>query len=338
MAHAAMGPLLPRGRQPRRCRRVLAPGACDLAARGQTVRLSSTTPRRCAGWRRAARPACRCCPGPPGRPGDVVIEAFGCDPPPAFVAAWPPCEPPVWINLEYLSAEPYVERSHGLPSPQPNGLTKWFFYPGFTARTGGLLREPGAVRRAFDGRGWLAAQGWAPLPGERVVSLFCYDNPALPTCCRPGRPADAAAADTGPAQAQVQRCRTGGARGRPALAGPARLRPPCWSAATSTSCAARTPCARPLGRRAHGVAGLPAARRRPLRQARGHARLAWQALPEVAALWRAWNGWPGLAWPGLPAHGTPGGGPRAWRTRLLAQDDLATQLLAFVSGKARAAC
>lgn len=52
----------------------------------------------------------------------------------------------VWINLEYLSAEPYVERSHGLPSPvmsgPARGLTKWFFYPGFTARTGGLIREP----------------------------------------------------------------------------------------------------------------------------------------------------------------------------------------------------
>jgi hypothetical protein len=36
---------------------------------------------------------------------------------------------------------------HGLPSPvlsgPAQGCTKWFFYPGFTAETGGLLREPG---------------------------------------------------------------------------------------------------------------------------------------------------------------------------------------------------
>ena len=115
-----------------------------------------------------------------------MVEAFGCDPPPAFAAAMAARDagaglrPPVWINLEYLSAEAYVERSHGLASPQQSGpgrgLTKWFFYPGFTARTGGLLREAdlAAQQRAFDRSAWLAAQGLAPAPGERLVSLFCY--------------------------------------------------------------------------------------------------------------------------------------------------------------------
>jgi uncharacterized repeat protein (TIGR03837 family) len=98
----------------------------------------------------------------------------------------PGLRPPVWINLEYLSAEAYVERSHGLASPQMAGpaigLMKWFFYPGFTRRTGGLLREAGllAERAGFDRAAWLAGHGWAARPGERVVSLFCYDNPALP--------------------------------------------------------------------------------------------------------------------------------------------------------------
>src|SRR5262249_43250484 len=88
---------------------------------------------------------------------------------------------PVWINLEYLSAEDYVERSHGLPSPQHNGLTKWFFYPGFTPRTGGLLREAAlvAVRERFDREAWLAPPGLTLRPGERVVTLFSYANPAL---------------------------------------------------------------------------------------------------------------------------------------------------------------
>jgi len=86
------------------------------------------------------------------------------------------------INLEYLSAEPYVERSHGLPSPQRNGLVKWFYYPGFTPRTGGLLREPGLLdaRAAFDRSAWLAGHGITVRPGERVVTLFCYDNAAVP--------------------------------------------------------------------------------------------------------------------------------------------------------------
>ena len=117
-------------------------------------------------------------------PGDVVVEAFGCDPAPAFLAAMAATDdaakPPVWINLEYLSAEPYVERSHALASPQMNGpargLTKWFFYPGFTARTGGLLREPAlaAEQAVFDREAWLSAQGIELHAGERLVSVFCY--------------------------------------------------------------------------------------------------------------------------------------------------------------------
>ena len=120
-------------------------------------------------------------------PGEVVVETFGCDPPPAWVARMAARRPaPLWINLEYLSAEPYVEHSHGLPSPQSSGpgagLIKWFFYPGFTAHTGGLLREPGLLqrKRAFDAAAWLASRHIVRRPGERVVSLFCYENPALP--------------------------------------------------------------------------------------------------------------------------------------------------------------
>lgn len=116
--------------------------------------------------------------------GDVLIEAFGCDIPPPWVLAVskPQAE---WINLEYLSAESYVERSHGLPSPVLTGplagRTKRFFYPGFTEKTGGLLREPDLQHRQqqFDRATWLAAQGIAH-HGEELVSLFCYENAALP--------------------------------------------------------------------------------------------------------------------------------------------------------------
>ena len=119
-------------------------------------------------------------------PGSVVIEAFGCAPPDRFVARMAAAQPrPVWINLEYLSAEPYVERSHGLRSPQNSGpgrgLNKWFFYPGFTAGTGGLLgTEPAQPRDLAADQAWLADQGWAAAPGERAVTLFAYANPALP--------------------------------------------------------------------------------------------------------------------------------------------------------------
>lgn len=103
-------------------------------------------------------------------PGDVVIESFACELPPSFVAAMATkSKSPVWLNLEYLSAEDWVARCHGLPSPHPTlPLTKYFFFPGFVAGTGGLIREGGAD---FGRHG---------LGGALAISLFCYENPALP--------------------------------------------------------------------------------------------------------------------------------------------------------------
>ena len=116
---------------------------------------------------------------------DVLIEGFGCDPAPELVARFAERPGIAWINLEYLSAEPYVERLHGLPSPvfkgPGSGLTKRFFYPGFTSATGGLLREPDLMERRsrFDRASWLSARQIPWRQDERLVSLFCYEPPAL---------------------------------------------------------------------------------------------------------------------------------------------------------------
>ncbi len=156
--------------------------AADLGARGQSVRLRVDDATALAWMAPQGAPGVQVVPWDSDtEPGDVVIEAFGCDPPPAFVAAMARRQPPpLWINLEYLSAEAYVKRSHGLRSPQlarpGRGLDKWFFYPGFEPGTGGLLREDGLMdeRHRFDGRAWLQSRGLAPQAGERVASLFCY--------------------------------------------------------------------------------------------------------------------------------------------------------------------
>ncbi len=76
-------------------------------------------------------------------PFDVVIEAFACNPPPLYVEAMATRQPkPVWINLEYLSAEAWVDEIHGMASQhQRLPLTKYFFCPGFTEVSGGLIRE-----------------------------------------------------------------------------------------------------------------------------------------------------------------------------------------------------
>lgn len=83
-------------------------------------------------------------PAPVYPPGDVVIEAFNCELPESFVKTMV-IKDSLWINLEYLSAEPWVDACHALPSLQSNGLKKFFFFPGFTPLTGGLLREPGLL-------------------------------------------------------------------------------------------------------------------------------------------------------------------------------------------------
>jgi uncharacterized repeat protein (TIGR03837 family) len=172
--------------------------AVALAGQGESVRLwiddpsalAWMAPGGCEGvtvvaWTNAtAGSQANVAPAP-----DVLIEAFGCDPSPELVERFARQAPRSgsmhrWINLEYLSAEPYVERLHGLPSPvfkEPGaGLTKHFFYPGFTSATGGLLREPDlmARRKRFDRGAWLAQQG-IPWRGERLVALFCYEPPAL---------------------------------------------------------------------------------------------------------------------------------------------------------------
>ena len=119
-----------------------------------------------------------------GAAAQLVIEAFACALPDAYVQAMATrLPPPAWINLEYLSAEPWVASHHGLPSPHPRlPLTKYFFFPGFSAGTGGLLREADLLdrrRRAAPHRAWAELELPAPLQGQTQVSLFCYDNPAL---------------------------------------------------------------------------------------------------------------------------------------------------------------
>ena len=106
------------------------------------------------------------------RVADVVIEAFACDLPEAYIQRMAQADnKPCWINLEYLTAESWAESCHGLASPHPSlPLVKHFYFPGFTARSGGLLREHGAM---------------AAEPAERCsnspehvlkISLFSYDT------------------------------------------------------------------------------------------------------------------------------------------------------------------
>lgn len=114
---------------------------------------------------------------------ELVIAGFGCRLPEATLAQMAAMKPPpVWINLEYLSAESWVEHSHRLPSPHPRrALVEHFYFPGFTDATGGLLRECDllAQRAAFDAEqrsSFLAQLGVAVPSNSLLVSLFCYPS------------------------------------------------------------------------------------------------------------------------------------------------------------------
>jgi uncharacterized repeat protein (TIGR03837 family) len=284
---------------------------------------------------------------------DVWIETFGCRPPTELqehrahaIAAG--ASLPVWINLEYMSAEPYVERSHGLPSLVSDGPLRgtgqWFFYPGFTPGTGGLLREPdlAARRTAFDPGAWLTSRQLGGGTRPRA-SLFCYEPAALPALLAQageempsdwlvtaGRAGDAVSAalgqglDTGhatlhrlPRLTQIDydhllwACDLNFVRGEDSLVRALWAGSPfVWHIY-------------PQHDNAH--------------HAKLEAFLDWlQAPPSLRAFHRVWNGLAepdALVWPGWAVVNSWRDCVQEARARLLAQPDLVTQLLGFVAEK-----
>jgi uncharacterized repeat protein (TIGR03837 family) len=120
--------------------------------------------------------------------GDVVIEAFACHLPKPYVEAMVQktsqrvsAKQPIWINLEYLTAEAWADDMHLMPSPQNNGLNKYFYFPGFTPKAGGVLlgdwdevtsnslNIPTSLSSAFE----------SCRPKSKKVSLFNYKQAPL---------------------------------------------------------------------------------------------------------------------------------------------------------------
>lgn len=118
---------------------------------------------------------------------DVVIAAFACQLPSAYMDAMAARQTtPLWMNLDYLSAEDWVIGCHGLPSVKYKHVQKYFFFPGFQEGTGGLLREAGLLerRRQFQQdaeaqRMFLQGLGVERAPNACLISLFAYENAGL---------------------------------------------------------------------------------------------------------------------------------------------------------------
>ncbi|WP_413794659.1 MULTISPECIES: elongation factor P maturation arginine rhamnosyltransferase EarP [unclassified Pseudomonas] len=118
---------------------------------------------------------------------EVVIAAFACQLPGAYMEAMAERQTtPLWMNLDYLSAEDWVIGCHGLPSVKYKHVQKYFFFPGFREGTGGLLRETGLLdeRRKFQQdaeaqRIFLQGLGVKRAPEACLISLFAYENAGL---------------------------------------------------------------------------------------------------------------------------------------------------------------
>ena len=314
--------------------------AADLAGRGERVRLFVDDASALA-WM-----------APSGAAGvdvrawlevidgaDVVVELFGAGLPAGAEAG-------LHINLEHLSAEGYVERSHGLPSPRRaasgKSSTAWFFYPGFSDRTGGLIREPGL-------RDLTAARGAGD---ERRVSLFSYANAATcglldalatkPTLLlvSPGPAATQVATLLGPSMtrgrlraellpylaqpdfdALLRSCDLAFVRGEdsPVRAVWAGV-PFVWQLYMQDDGAHAAKLAAFLDRFLSGAGGDSPAIDRSVRDMFLH----WNGVTGVAAPWTAFEPTVLAAW---RSHCV------AWRQALARQPDLTTQLIAFANSK-----
>lgn len=113
---------------------------------------------------------------------EVVIEAFACRLPSAYLVAMTQ-QKSKWVNLEYLSAEPWVADFHSKPSPQANGLTRYFYFPGFTENTGGLIRETNLTichsdksRNLVNSKNVDSDFRQNDIEKMLKISLFCYPH------------------------------------------------------------------------------------------------------------------------------------------------------------------
>lgn len=292
---------------------------------------------------------------------DAVIETFACHLPPAYVAAMRACAvKPVWVNLEYLSAEEWVESCHQLPSPQ-TGLQKYWYFPGFTDRTGGVMGEAAmrAARAAWSAQDrdhWLARHAQVE-PGAQVVSLFAYENPAVAELLTQWRESDTPVHVLLPAGRLLPQVRA--ALGAPELAGGDTVR----RGALSVTCL-------PMLAQEEYDRLLWSCDLNFVRGEDSFVRAQWATLPFVWHIypqddevhhvkleafmerycadldavsaqalrdfWRAWNRGEGadLAWPAFAAA-LPALQRQAeqWANRLTANGDLAANLVKFVLGK-----
>jgi len=116
--------------------------------------------------------------------GDVCITMLAAEIEPDTIAKLVAANS-LWIRYEYLTAEPWSDSHHCLPSPHPNQkITQWFYFPGFTPDSGGLLREQDVpeTRQSFsdaDAAQWLRQFDLTGPTDALTACLFGYPDQPL---------------------------------------------------------------------------------------------------------------------------------------------------------------
>jgi len=109
---------------------------------------------------------------------NVIIEAFACDLPEQITTHIG--KQNLWLNLEYLSCESWVENWHGLPSMQQN-KRKYVYFPSLVPNAGGVLHEAYLPINLNDlaRAKFLAKFNIYPAQNAQIISVFCYENAEL---------------------------------------------------------------------------------------------------------------------------------------------------------------
>ncbi|AFZ83189.1 elongation factor P maturation arginine rhamnosyltransferase EarP [Candidatus Kinetoplastidibacterium crithidiae] len=115
------------------------------------------------------------------KPAELIIETFNCNIPDEYIQKITE-NISCWLNIEYLTAEPWIENCHLLPSKISKNSNKFFFFPGFNNKTGGLILEPNLIKERNIFQKSLASQLFflktlgidANLLEKRSSKFFCY--------------------------------------------------------------------------------------------------------------------------------------------------------------------
>lgn len=111
---------------------------------------------------------------------NLVLETFGCRLPEVVEKAMCDDLKRLYMNLDYLSAEEWVESSHNIWGLHPSlPIKKLWFFPGFTDKTGGLLIEDDLESRrlAFNKEAFFKDMG--ALPNRLTLYFFAYPKNAI---------------------------------------------------------------------------------------------------------------------------------------------------------------